>query len=117
MSPGCPEVIEGKNSYCTGHDPWSRRSPWAGSASQRHRAGSSGWAWTALRKRVLRRDGHRCKCGRPATDIDHIIPVAECVRRGLNPDDLANLQAICDDCHRTKTTQDRLRGIRRPREK
>lgn len=114
LEAGCPEVIEGKGSYCQRHDPWERRQPWAGSASQANRR--SGWQWTQIRKRVLRRDHYRCGCGRHASEVDHIIPVAECVRRGLNPDDPSNLRAICTDCHARKTEQDRLRGVRRHRE-
>ena len=41
--------------------------------------------------------------GRPtqATQVDHIKPKAD-----GGTDDLGNLQAICDDCHKRKTAED-----------
>lgn len=38
--------------------------------------------WPAIRRRILRRDGHRCthtdiygaRCPEPATDVDHLVP-------------------------------------------
>ena len=113
LSPGCPEVVEAKSGYCGLHDPWLRRPAWAGSASGRHRAGSTGWAWSKLRKKILRRDRNRCACGRQAVEIDHVVSVAVCLRQGANPDEESNLRAICADCHARKTEQDRLHGKRR----
>src|SRR4051794_27619002 len=59
--------------------------------------------WPALRRAVLRRDGHACQwrttqgttCGARATDVDHII-------RG---DDhrITNLQSLCGYHHGKKT--------------
>lgn len=117
LEPACPEVVSGRANYCTSHDPWTKRPAWQGSASGRHRAGSSGWAWSRIRRRILRRDNHRCACGRPAAEVDHVVPVAECLRQGTNPDEESNLRAICADCHRAKTEQDRRRGRRTTRER
>lgn len=53
------------------------------------------------------RDAHLCqRClakGRPtpATQVDHIIPKAK-----GGTDDPENLQAICDECHAEKTSED-----------
>jgi 5-methylcytosine-specific restriction endonuclease McrA len=52
--------------------------------------------WNYRREIVFQRDNGRCKCGRAATEVDHIIPG--------NDHDLDNLQAICTDCHRKKTS-------------
>lgn len=59
--------------------------------------------WDKIRKRILRRDGYRCRirdtysqrCSEPAVDVDHII----------NNDDHreSNLQAICDWHHKKKS--------------
>ena len=59
--------------------------------------------WKQIRNRVFRRDGGRCmirqldgtRCPNAATQVDHI----------LAGDDhrLENLQAICDQCHSTKS--------------
>jgi 5-methylcytosine-specific restriction endonuclease McrA len=52
-----------------------------------------------LRQHVLERDRHACRaCGQPGNQIDHINEVIE---GDLN--DLANLQVLCDRCHRNKT--------------
>lgn len=66
-----------------------------------HRAGrgATGWEWTRLRAAVLARDMNMCqKCGKRATDVDHIIPLE---RGGTN--DTWNLQSLCGDCHDRKT--------------
>lgn len=66
----------------------------------RHARGGSTRAWRRVRSRVLQRDGHRCQqCGGPATEVDHLIPVAD-----GGSDVIANLQSVCSDCH------DRLHG-------
>jgi 5-methylcytosine-specific restriction protein A len=77
-----------------------------GSASER----GYGWAWTKLRNVVMQRDRGLCQpckrrgvykeVGRRKGDgaVDHIIPKT----RG-GTDDLANLQSICDPCHKGKT--------------
>ena len=114
LKPGCPEVVDNRSGWCDDHDPWKQREAWAGSASKKHRAGRSGWEWRRLRTRVLRRDGHRCVlCRKPGDEVDHIVPVAECLAAGRNPDDMGNLRTLCRDCHAKKTRADRLRGIRR----
>lgn len=47
-------------------------------------------------------------CHRPATMVDHIIPIAD----GGELLDDANLQSLCDSCHGKKTAEDlrRRRG-------
>lgn len=114
LQSGCPEIVDNRSGWCDVHDPWLKRPAWSGSASQAHRAGASGWQWAALRKRVLARDHHQCVlCRRRGTEVDHVVPVAECARKGINPDDLSNLQTLCTECHAKKTRADRLRGVRR----
>ena len=39
------------------------------------------------------------ECGKPATDVDHIVPRS----RGGAPFDPANLQSLCASCHSAKT--------------
>lgn len=57
----------------------------------------SGWART--RRYILQRDDGRCYlCGRPATHVDHIVPVCD-----GGTDDESNLAAICASCHARKT--------------
>jgi len=57
--------------------------------------------WKDARRYALHRDGYSCQlCGARATEIHHIIPLAESNINdwniSLNPD---NLQSLCYDCH------------------
>lgn len=67
--------------------------------------------WWARRRRVLARDERRCYvCGGEATEVDHVI-------RGDDHDE-SNLRAICNWCHRQKSTRegsDAARLYDRPR--
>lgn len=72
---------------------------WAGS-TRRQRLPPD---WPAIRRRILKRDGHACTwaengiaCGVRATDVDHII----------NNDDHSdtNLRALCSTHHRRKSS-------------
>ena len=56
-------------------------------------------------KRIMQRDGYTCACGRPATEVDHIVNLAS----GGTHDD-ANLRAICRACHKIKTDAEATRG-------
>ena len=56
--------------------------------------------WRALRLQILERDGHRCRirgphCKGKATEVDHIVPVAD----GGLLFDPGNLRAACDKCN------------------
>ena len=69
--------------------------------------------WAALRKRVLARDGYQCRirshvCSFHATEVDHIVA-------GDNHD-LGNLQSVCSDCHKQKTSFEASSASRRKRE-
>jgi HNH endonuclease len=71
-------------SYCHGHQPKTGR----GSTRQ----------WRNLRKAVFARYGRTCVyCGRTATHIDHVVPVAS-----GGTDDLANLRPACGACNMAK---------------
>lgn len=71
--------------------------------------------WDALRRKVLRRDKHACQvklgpgriCGKHATEVDHD-------RRG-DDHSLANLRAICSDCHSRKSSAEGNEARRRRR--
>ena len=76
----------------------------------------SGWAnstrrarlprdWATRRYQTLRRDSWRCvKCGRLATDVDHITA-------GDNHS-MSNLQSLCADHHREKTQAEAVAGTK-----
>lgn len=61
-----------------------------------------------LRRRVMRRDGGRCVlCGKPGTEVDHIVNDAE---GGATV--LSNLRLLCAECHAVKSKQEAARGLR-----
>jgi 5-methylcytosine-specific restriction enzyme A len=76
--------------------------------------------WPHRRNTIFKRAGRQCevvtngvRCDAVATQVDHIIPLAE---GGTH--DLTNLAAICAGCHKVKSKTERLRGIaRQPRER
>ena len=74
--------------------------------ASRHERGY-GHKWVKLRARILERDSQLCqpclvrKKPTPATQVDHITPKAQ-----GGTDDADNLQAICDECHESKTRQE-----------
>lgn len=116
LQPGCPELVDKKASYCEPHDPWKQRPAWQNPRTQAARP--SGWERGRIRERVLRRDRHRCvECGRQATEVDHIVPVARAIEQGINADAMDNLRSLCVECHAAKTERDRIEGMRLSRER
>ena len=61
--------------------------------------------WARLRRRILERDGYRCRaCGRPGRlEVDHVQPL----HQGGAALDPTNLQALCGPCHVAKSTRER----------
>jgi 5-methylcytosine-specific restriction protein A len=73
------------------------------------------YRWQKTRERILMRDHGLCQiCRRSgrithATEVDHKISKAQGRRRGsavsiIEGDD--NLQALCNDCHKSKTAEE-----------
>lgn len=58
-----------------------------------------GRKWRVIRAKVLA-GGPDCAmgCGRPATEVDHIVPLA----RGGAPYDFENLRPVCRPCNASK---------------
>lgn len=61
--------------------------------------------WGSLRKKTLERDGYRCcaqtssgRCPSVATDVDH--------RRRGDDHSMSNLQSLCADHHKQKTSRE-----------
>ena len=86
-TPGCPELTS-HGIHCPTHT--------------QHRHGrSTSRAWAKTRARLLSTNPVCAICGqRPATTIDHILPVS----RG-GTDDPANLQPACWPCNQRKGTR------------
>ena len=82
------------------------RKPWH-HATESNTARGYGSAWRKLRDQVMRRDKGLCqpclKAGSvtPARECDHITPKSK-----GGTDDMANLQAICSQCHAAKTERE-----------
>jgi 5-methylcytosine-specific restriction enzyme A len=76
--------------------------------------------WAKRKAATMRRAGNQCqaidngtRCPLPATDVDHIVPLAEGGTHALS-----NLAALCHPHHAIKSETERLRGIaRQPRER
>lgn len=98
--PGCPNLRP-----CPNHAP----KPWSTpSARNQARSSGNGWDQQRTRKRILKRDGHRCyiaDCTTPATIVDHVIPMAE---GGTDTDD--NKASMCEPHHDEKSRGERRRG-------
>lgn len=77
----------------------------------RHQRGY-GAAWDRIRKRILDRDEHLCQPCLKAeritvgTHVDHIVPKAQ---GGSDADE--NLQTICVECHRVKSSREGTGGV------
>ena len=63
--------------------------------------------WQHTRRRVLDRDGWRCrKCGRPGRlEVHHVVPL----HQGGDGYALDNLESICPSCHIAITVEDNRR--------
>lgn len=78
----------------------------------RHQRGY-GKLWDKIRVTVMQQANSRCqhclKQGRYtlATQVDHIIPKAK-----GGTDDITNLQALCEQCHKIKTAHDKGHNIK-----
>ncbi len=77
-----------------------------------------GAEWDIKRRRVLHRDGYRCKCSHCAaagklliaSEVDHIVSRAKARAMGWSPERIEaeeNLQAINSECHKRKTIEER----------
>lgn len=101
--PGCSDdgiAVSGK-SRCAAHGggAWSRVDP-----SSKHRYDAR---WRDRRARALREEPTCALCPVPATDVDHIIAVAD-----GGTDARENLRGLCNPCHK-KHTADQNRQRRK----
>ena len=63
--------------------------------------------WMRLRAQVLR-TMPACACGRPATQVDHVVSLGQGGTHAL-----ANLRGICKRCHDAKTAREAAAARRR----
>ena len=107
-SRGCSRIATTDDGHCARHEGQRPPGKWAGNR------GGYGHSWRALRDAVLERDHHLCQpCRRAgrltvAREVDHITP------RSLGGSEShENLQAICTQCHRSKTALEGATGRHR----
>ena len=104
--PGCPSyAISAVRSRCPEHARAQERS--RGSAYAR----GYDKAWQKRRARHLAEhpDCVEPGCSRPATDVDHIMSIAEAPNRRL---DAGNLRGLCHSHHASRTGRDQHRHVR-----
>jgi 5-methylcytosine-specific restriction endonuclease McrA len=90
--PGCPTRIPSTKSRCKAH----------GGNKRTGKPRPTTSAWRKLRTQVLARASWRCeRCGAPATEVHHRVPVA---RSGKEIVPLNELEALCGWCHRSEHT-------------
>jgi 5-methylcytosine-specific restriction enzyme A len=103
---GCPNLVRGKDSYCTTHKRESQRRY----DKDRESAAARGYdnRWRRWRKMFLARnplcvDPYNRHPGQivAASEVDHIIP-----KRDGGTDHEENLQALCKSCHSYKTAKE-----------
>lgn len=106
--PGCPDVAVTGSVRCARHQHRRHETPGA-----RPSAARRGYdrAWRRVRAAFLKRhpvcsgtaagtDGRpSVSCGRPATEVDHVVPIAD----GGERLSWSNLQPLCKGCHSRKT--------------
>jgi 5-methylcytosine-specific restriction enzyme A len=103
--PGCPGLAT-DGARCPEH----RRPAWTGVRSQasadRKKRIYDTRRWAGLRRTVLRQRTF-CEtpgCGRPSTEVDHIVAVED---GGPDFPPLEGLAALCRSCHAKKSLQER----------
>lgn len=58
--------------------------------------------WCERRDQLYERYGDPMRIGGKRLEVDHITPISE----GAHPFDPANLQTLCEDCHKDKTARE-----------
>lgn len=106
---GCRKYSEPGCSYCAEHESehkeflrQKRRERWNRIEEQRLSANERGYtsAWVRARKQYLMEHPLCAMCGKPATDVDHIVPHRGDRQLFWNRN---NWQSLCHECHSRKT--------------
>ncbi len=97
--PGCPTLTA--RTRCDEHTRQQRRT-----TRRQYQRNDYGPTWPAVRARQLRDEptcrGFPAPCGRPATVVDHIVPIHH-FPTTTAAHQAANLQSLCTSCHNRKT--------------
>ncbi|MYM37250.1 HNH endonuclease [Duganella sp. FT94W] len=103
---GCRKLVRDGSGRCPDHP----REAWVRSAPVKR---ITGRRLQAMRAALFAREPLCQECLKhdravPATERDHIIPLAE-----GGADDETNEQALCEECHEAKSKVERARGVRK----
>ena len=82
--------------------PTIKKPPKRRSHRHKHNPFYSSKAWKRARALALMRQP-MCKCGKPATTVDHIKSMR---LEGGHPTDQNNLEPMCSSCHNSKSARD-----------
>jgi 5-methylcytosine-specific restriction protein A len=98
-APGCSALVE--RGRCAAH----RRARYQAQDRNRSTSAARGYgaSWRRLRLMQLRASPLCVACGRPATEVDHIRPLA---LGGTN--EAGNLRSLCKPCHSAHTMRTRV---------
>ena len=102
--PGCPNLVEAGRRYCPEHEKEEQKR--INANRDPSKAKQYDERWRRLRKLVIHREPLCRQCKKEgrltlATEVDHIIPLAQ---GGTN--ELDNLQPLCHSCHSRKTAKE-----------
>ncbi|HRW25566.1 MAG TPA: HNH endonuclease signature motif containing protein [Spirochaetia bacterium] len=121
---GCFATVDAPGRFCAAHASLQAERDAIKAkrdAGRWERGGGAAWRWVyrdsrwrRARREQLARQPRCCRCGAPATDVDHIIPHQGREEYAFNLD---NLQSMCHACHMAKTRADRGRRPIAPSEK
>ena len=98
---GCPELTVPGTAYCLEH---AIPVPNTWDTSTNKKPGN----WDSLRSWAMFHSRGKCVfCGRRATEVDHLLPMAWGGHHGKT-----NIRAVCAKCHRAKTNDEARLGKR-----
>ena len=98
----CPNLAETGQAYCEEHAKIMKREQDKRFNKSRINLYSGNYKWRKYSKSYLLKNPRCVKCGRPSTEVDHIIPIID----GGSFWDASNHQALCHSCHSIKTAED-----------
>jgi 5-methylcytosine-specific restriction enzyme A len=108
---GCSALVSDGTGFCGAHQADRKANRFGDERRGSSASRGYGSSWRKLRDQVMRRDNGLCqpclKAGRvtQASAVDHVVPKSE-----GGTDAEGNLQAICEACHKAKTSAEAAKG-------
>ncbi|MGI2025780.1 HNH endonuclease [Endozoicomonas acroporae] len=109
-SSGCKQTTTHKSGYCPEHTSlvsgWSRGDRKGSTTSRGY-----GHKWRKLREARLKHDGYLCQSCKRSGRIKSAVTVDHIKAKAFGGSDAwDNLESLCDDCHKEKTSADARAG-------